>query len=103
MDGILKALGFDSKPDYTEKIPETLTPDNFFRAQRKLKGGMSIARLFRILRCKMLILCVRFCIWYEFVKHEQLLQYAGVLACIGYPIAVWFKYNGGLPITMGRV
>ena len=29
MDGILKALGFDSKPDYTEKIPETLTPDHF--------------------------------------------------------------------------
>ena len=29
MDGILKALGFDSKPDYAEKIPETLTPDHF--------------------------------------------------------------------------
>lgn len=29
MDGILKALGFESKPDYTEKIPETLTQEHF--------------------------------------------------------------------------
>ena len=29
MDGILKALGFESKPDYTEKIPENLTSDHF--------------------------------------------------------------------------
>ena len=29
MDSILKALGFDSKPDYADKIPETLTPEHF--------------------------------------------------------------------------
>ena len=30
MDGFLKALGFESKPDYTDKIPETLTPEDFY-------------------------------------------------------------------------
>ena len=29
MAGILKALGFESKPEYAEKIPETLTPEDF--------------------------------------------------------------------------
>jgi len=29
MDTILKALGFDSKRDYADKIPETLTPEHF--------------------------------------------------------------------------
>lgn len=29
MDGLLRALGFDSKPSYTEKIPEDLDPSDF--------------------------------------------------------------------------
>ena len=29
MAGILKALGFENKPEYLEKIPETLTPSDF--------------------------------------------------------------------------
>lgn len=29
MDGILRALGFDSKPDYAEKIPESLKASDF--------------------------------------------------------------------------
>ena len=46
MDGILKALGFDSKPDYTEKIPETLTPDHFY-VHNVRKGHMGIGRTFK--------------------------------------------------------
>lgn len=29
MDALLKALGLDSKRDYAERIPETLTPEHF--------------------------------------------------------------------------
>lgn len=29
MDGFLRALGFDSKPDYAEKIPENLAASDF--------------------------------------------------------------------------
>ena len=29
MEGIFRALGFGSKPDYAEKIPETLAADDF--------------------------------------------------------------------------
>lgn len=29
MEGLLRALGFDSKPDYAEKIPEDLKPEDF--------------------------------------------------------------------------
>ena len=29
MDGILRALGFDSKPDFAEKIPESLRASDF--------------------------------------------------------------------------
>jgi len=29
MDGILRALGFDSKPDFAEKIPESLKASDF--------------------------------------------------------------------------
>lgn len=29
MEGFLKALGLDSKPQYKEKIPDTLTSDCF--------------------------------------------------------------------------
>lgn len=28
MEGLLRALGFENKPDYTEKIPEILTEDD---------------------------------------------------------------------------
>ena len=28
MEGLLRALGFENKPDYTEKIPETLTEND---------------------------------------------------------------------------
>lgn len=29
MEGFLRALGFGNKPDYAEKIPETLTAKDF--------------------------------------------------------------------------
>lgn len=29
MESFLRAIGFGSKPDYAEKIPENLSPDDF--------------------------------------------------------------------------
>ena len=29
VDRVLKALGFDSKHDYTDRIPDSLSPDHF--------------------------------------------------------------------------
>ncbi|XP_064404404.1 syntaxin-binding protein 5-like isoform X2 [Halichondria panicea] len=40
MDGILKALGFDSKPEYQDKIPDTLTED-CFNVHNTFKHGFS--------------------------------------------------------------
>ena len=47
MDGILKALGFESRPEYNDKIPETLTPEDF-EVHKVRKSGVQQILYYRM-------------------------------------------------------